>query len=143
MIFLKHKIVKMTINRQILQLCLHYSVIVNIPKSQKNFTKQDNLLNFGAGGKGLLIKNDPVLGVLIHNKINFYSRSVVLATGTFLGGKIHIGLNSYSAGRIGGKSSIDLSERSAPAFSIERPYSSAFTPAISANSLPACTSSSV
>ncbi|QCI17427.1 tRNA uridine-5-carboxymethylaminomethyl(34) synthesis enzyme MnmG [Buchnera aphidicola (Acyrthosiphon lactucae)] len=73
--------------------------------------KQNNLLILEQEVKDLIFKNYTVIGVLTQNEINFYSRSVVLATGTFLGGKIHIGLNSYSAGRIGGKSSIDLSVR--------------------------------
>ncbi|QCI23581.1 tRNA uridine-5-carboxymethylaminomethyl(34) synthesis enzyme MnmG [Buchnera aphidicola (Macrosiphoniella sanborni)] len=73
--------------------------------------KQDNLLILEAEVKDLIIKNYTVLGVLLENGMNIYSRSVILAAGTFLGGKIHIGLNSYSAGRIGGKASVDLSLR--------------------------------
>ncbi|QCI22473.1 tRNA uridine-5-carboxymethylaminomethyl(34) synthesis enzyme MnmG [Buchnera aphidicola] len=73
--------------------------------------KQNNLLILEEEVKDLIFKNYTVVGVLTQNEINFYSRSVVLATGTFLGGKIHIGLNSYSAGRMGEKSSIDLSIR--------------------------------
>ncbi|QCO70591.1 tRNA uridine-5-carboxymethylaminomethyl(34) synthesis enzyme MnmG [Buchnera aphidicola] len=73
--------------------------------------KQNNLLILEEEVKDLIFKNYTVIGVLTQNEINFYSRSVVLATGTFLGGKIHIGLNSYSAGRMGGKSSVDLSVR--------------------------------
>ncbi|WAI11780.1 MAG: tRNA uridine-5-carboxymethylaminomethyl(34) synthesis enzyme MnmG [Buchnera aphidicola (Macrosiphum albifrons)] len=73
--------------------------------------KQNNLLILEEEVKDLIFKNYTVIGVLTQNDINFYSRSVVLATGTFLGGKIHIGLNSYSAGRMGGKSSVDLSIR--------------------------------
>ncbi|WAI18268.1 MAG: tRNA uridine-5-carboxymethylaminomethyl(34) synthesis enzyme MnmG [Buchnera aphidicola (Acyrthosiphon caraganae)] len=73
--------------------------------------KQSNLLILEEEVKDLIFKNYTVIGVLTQNEISFYSKSVVLATGTFLGGKIHIGLDSYSAGRIGGKSSIDLSIR--------------------------------
>jgi len=85
--------------------CLYHQ---NVKKILQN---QDNLLILEEEVKDLIIKNYTVFGVKTENDINFYSRSVVLATGTFLGGKIHIGLNSYSAGRIGGKSSIDLSIR--------------------------------
>ncbi|AEO08374.1 tRNA uridine 5-carboxymethylaminomethyl modification enzyme GidA [Buchnera aphidicola str. Ak (Acyrthosiphon kondoi)] len=73
--------------------------------------QQSNLLILEEEVKDLIFKNYTVIGVLTQNEISFYSKSVVLATGTFLGGKIHIGLDSYSAGRIGGKSSIDLSIR--------------------------------
>jgi len=85
--------------------CLYHETVKKILK------KQDNLLILEEEVKDLIIKNYSVIGVSTQNEINFYSRSVVLATGTFLGGKIHIGLNSYSAGRIGDKSSIDLSIR--------------------------------
>lgn len=73
--------------------------------------KQNNLFILEQEVKDLIFKNYTVLGVVTQNEFNFYSRSVVLATGTFLGGKIHIGLNSYSSGRMGGKSSIYLSVR--------------------------------
>ncbi|ADP65833.1 tRNA uridine-5-carboxymethylaminomethyl(34) synthesis enzyme MnmG [Buchnera aphidicola] len=78
---------------------------------KKILKKQNNLLILEAEVKDLIFKNYSVVGVLTQNEINFYSRSVVLAAGTFLGGKIHIGLKSYSAGRIGDKSAIDLSVR--------------------------------
>lgn len=78
---------------------------------KKILQKQSNLLILEEEVKDLIIKNYTVVGILTQNEINFYSRSIVLATGTFLGGKIHIGLNSYSAGRMGDKSSIDLSVR--------------------------------
>jgi len=78
---------------------------------KKILRKQNNLLILEQEVKDLIFKNYTVIGVLTQNEINFYSRSVVLATGTFLGGKIHIGLNSYSAGRMGNKSSVDLSVR--------------------------------
>lgn len=81
-------------------------------KTIKNMlSKQSNLLILEEEVKDLIFKNYTVNGVLTKNKNKFFSRSVVLATGTFLGGRIHLGLTSYSAGRIGDKSSIDLSTR--------------------------------
>ncbi|ANZ22257.1 tRNA uridine 5-carboxymethylaminomethyl modification enzyme MnmG [Buchnera aphidicola (Diuraphis noxia)] len=73
--------------------------------------KQSNLLILEEEVKDLIFNNYTVKGVLTQNENNFFSKSVVLATGTFLGARIHIGLNSYSFGRIGDKSSIDLSNR--------------------------------
>ncbi|QCI15708.1 tRNA uridine-5-carboxymethylaminomethyl(34) synthesis enzyme MnmG [Buchnera aphidicola] len=78
---------------------------------KKILQKQNNLSILEEEVKDLIFKNYIVSGVLTKNETCFYSRSVVLATGTFLGGKIHIGLTSYSAGRMGDKSSIDLSFR--------------------------------
>jgi tRNA uridine 5-carboxymethylaminomethyl modification enzyme len=43
--------------------------------------------------------------------VDFMAKAVVLTTGTFLGGKIHIGLENYSGGRAGDPASIALSER--------------------------------
>ncbi|QCI21904.1 tRNA uridine-5-carboxymethylaminomethyl(34) synthesis enzyme MnmG [Buchnera aphidicola] len=73
--------------------------------------KQVNLLILEEEVKDLIFKNYTVIGVLTKSENSFFCKSVVLATGTFLDGRIHIGLTSYSAGRIGDKSSIDLSVR--------------------------------
>jgi tRNA uridine 5-carboxymethylaminomethyl modification enzyme len=43
--------------------------------------------------------------------LNFMAKAVVLTTGTFLGGKIHIGLENYSGGRAGDPASIALADR--------------------------------
>jgi len=60
---------------------------------------------------GLLIKDGKVHGVetQIHEK--FISRTVILTTGTFMGGLIHIGLDHFSAGRMGDPASVRLSEQ--------------------------------
>ncbi|WP_425619669.1 tRNA uridine-5-carboxymethylaminomethyl(34) synthesis enzyme MnmG [Buchnera aphidicola] len=78
---------------------------------KKILIQQKNLLILEKEVKDLIIKNYTVIGVITNNEMNFYSKAVVLATGTFLGGKIHIGLKSYPSGRINGKSSVDLSIR--------------------------------
>lgn len=80
-------------------------------KVKEILQQQNNLLILEQEVKDLIFKNYTVIGVLTQNEISFYARAVVLATGTFLGGRIHIGLNSYSAGRMGSKSSTDLSFR--------------------------------
>ncbi|QCI20167.1 tRNA uridine-5-carboxymethylaminomethyl(34) synthesis enzyme MnmG [Buchnera aphidicola (Brachycaudus cardui)] len=78
---------------------------------KKRLQTQKNLLILEEEVKDLIFKNYTVTGVLTKNEVKFYSRTVVLATGTFLDGRIHIGLSSYSAGRMGDKSSMDLSIR--------------------------------
>lgn len=49
----------------------------------------------------LLIKNDAIIGVLTNLGQKFYAKSVVLTSGTFLNGVIHVGLNKFGGGRMG------------------------------------------
>ncbi|QCI16849.1 tRNA uridine-5-carboxymethylaminomethyl(34) synthesis enzyme MnmG [Buchnera aphidicola (Aphis helianthi)] len=78
---------------------------------KKLLKKEKNLLILNEEIKDLIVKNYKVIGVLTQTQISFYAKSVVLSTGTFLGGKIHIGLDSHSAGRINEKASLDLACR--------------------------------
>ncbi|CAL4041849.1 tRNA uridine 5-carboxymethylaminomethyl modification enzyme MnmG [Buchnera aphidicola (Takecallis arundicolens)] len=78
---------------------------------QKILFKQKNLKIIETEVSDLIIKNYCIIGVQTINRNIFYSQSVILTTGTFLGGKIHIGLNSYDGGRINDVTSIKLSER--------------------------------
>lgn len=59
----------------------------------------------------LIIENDTVRGVVTKTNQKVNCKSVVLTNGTFLNGKIHIGLTNFSGGRIGEKSSVGLTER--------------------------------
>ncbi|MBZ2279111.1 tRNA uridine-5-carboxymethylaminomethyl(34) synthesis enzyme MnmG, partial [Buchnera aphidicola] len=77
----------------------------------KILKKQKNLLILEQEVQDLIIKNYEVKGLLTTDLNKFYAKTVVLATGTFLGGRIHVGLSSYSAGRMGEKASVDLSFR--------------------------------
>jgi len=70
-----------------------------------------NLTLFQQAADDLIIKNDQVAGVVTKMGLKFRSKSVVLAVGTFLGGKIHIGLENYAGGRAGDPSSIALAQR--------------------------------
>ncbi|MCJ7462401.1 MAG: tRNA uridine-5-carboxymethylaminomethyl(34) synthesis enzyme MnmG, partial [Candidatus Baumannia cicadellinicola] len=69
----------------------------------------NNLLVLQQFVENLIIKNNNVIGVISKAKDKFYANSVILTVGTFLDGKIHIGLNSYPGGRTGDLSSISLS----------------------------------
>jgi tRNA uridine 5-carboxymethylaminomethyl modification enzyme len=78
----------------------------------KNYLrKQNNLLILQEEVSDLIVKNNCVMGVITKTEIKFYARSVVLTTGTFLGGQIYIGLNKHNGGRIGHKSSTILAQR--------------------------------
>ena len=59
----------------------------------------------------LIVDGDSVAGVKTQMGLSFTAKAVVLTTGTFLGGKIHIGLENYSGGRAGDPASIALAER--------------------------------
>ncbi|MEO1898563.1 MAG: tRNA uridine-5-carboxymethylaminomethyl(34) synthesis enzyme MnmG, partial [Methylococcales bacterium] len=56
-------------------------------------------------------EGDKVVGVKTQMGLDFSAKAVVLTTGTFLGGLIHIGLENYSGGRAGDSASIALSKR--------------------------------
>ena len=76
---------------------------------------QPNLTLFQAAVDDLIIDesgNKPaVAGVITNIGVKVQARSVVLAAGTFLGGKIHIGLDHHSGGRAGDPPSIALADR--------------------------------
>lgn len=72
---------------------------------------QPNLALFQQTVADLIVEGDKVVGVITQMGLSFYTKTVVLATGTFLGGKIHIGLQNYSGGRAGDAASIALAER--------------------------------
>jgi tRNA uridine 5-carboxymethylaminomethyl modification enzyme len=59
----------------------------------------------------LIVENDQVAGVVTQMGLRFRCRCVVLTTGTFLGGRIHIGLNNYEGGRAGDPPSNALARR--------------------------------
>lgn len=72
---------------------------------------QANLWLFQQAVDDLIIQNDTVKGVITQMGLSFYAKSVVLTVGTFLAGKIHIGLNNYQGGRAGCPPALRLAER--------------------------------
>ncbi|XBC38195.1 MAG: tRNA uridine-5-carboxymethylaminomethyl(34) synthesis enzyme MnmG [Buchnera aphidicola (Floraphis meitanensis)] len=81
-------------------------------KNIKKFLQsQKKLLILEGEVKDLIIDQYKIKGILMHDETQFFSQSVVLTLGTFLGGKIYIGLNSFSGGRIGDNASINLANR--------------------------------
>lgn len=72
---------------------------------------QPNLTIFQQSCDDLIVENDRVCGVVTQMGIKFRATSVVLTVGTFLGGRIHIGLENHTGGRAGDPASIRLADR--------------------------------
>lgn len=72
---------------------------------------QPNLWLFQQPVDDLLLEGDRVTGVVTQAGIVFRGRAVVLTTGTFLNGLIHVGLQHYAAGRAGDPPAISLAAR--------------------------------
>ncbi len=72
---------------------------------------QENLDVFQQAADDLIVERERVTGVRTQMGLNFSAATVVLTTGTFLGGKIHIGMENHSAGRAGDPPSIALADR--------------------------------
>ncbi len=84
---------------------LYKKAILNLLESQKNLTIVEGTV------KDLRIVDDVIKGIVLNNDISIKAKSVVLTTGTFLGGVIHIGNDRIQAGRIGDEPSNHLSEK--------------------------------
>ena len=72
---------------------------------------QPHLWLFQQAVDDLMVEGDRVVGAVTQVGIRFRARTVVLTAGTFLDGKIHVGLNNYSAGRAGDPPAVTLSAR--------------------------------
>ncbi|MBI3713091.1 MAG: tRNA uridine-5-carboxymethylaminomethyl(34) synthesis enzyme MnmG [Burkholderiales bacterium] len=72
---------------------------------------QENLWIFQQAVDDLMVEGDRVVGAVTQVGLKFKARAVVLTAGTFLDGKIHVGLNNYAAGRAGDPPAISLSRR--------------------------------
>ena len=72
---------------------------------------QPNLWLFQQAVDDLMVEGDRVVGAVTQVGIKFRSRTVVLTAGTFLDGKIHVGLQNFSAGRAGDPPAVSLSAR--------------------------------
>ncbi|MEW6204521.1 MAG: tRNA uridine-5-carboxymethylaminomethyl(34) synthesis enzyme MnmG [Pseudomonadota bacterium] len=72
---------------------------------------QVNLSIFQQSVEDLLLEGDRVCGAVTQVGLKFKAKAVVLTAGTFLNGKIHVGLQNYSAGRAGDPPAIGLGMR--------------------------------
>lgn len=72
---------------------------------------QPNLTIFQQSVEDLLLEGDKVVGAKTQIGLVFHGKTVVLTAGTFLNGRIHVGLENYSAGRAGDPPAITLGQR--------------------------------
>jgi len=72
---------------------------------------QPNLWLFQQAVDDLIVEDDQIAGVVTQAGLRFSTRNVVLTTGTFLSGLIHVGQSNYPGGRAGDTSSISLAQR--------------------------------
>jgi tRNA uridine 5-carboxymethylaminomethyl modification enzyme len=72
---------------------------------------QPNLTLFQQSVDDLIVEGGRVVGVVTAIGVKFRARTVVLTTGTFLGGRIHVGLENYQGGRAGDPPSNALAAR--------------------------------
>jgi tRNA uridine 5-carboxymethylaminomethyl modification enzyme len=77
---------------------------------RKTLENQENLQIFGQSVDDLIIENDEVKGVITNTGIKFLADKIILTSGTFLGGIIHIGDKNFSGGRVGDSASNALSK---------------------------------
>ncbi len=84
---------------------LYKAAIRNIVESQ------ENLSLFQQSCDDLIVENGRVTGVVTQMGLKFRAKAVVLTTGTFLGGLLHIGLENFQGGRAGDPPSNALAKR--------------------------------
>ncbi len=72
---------------------------------------QPNLTIFAEACDDLIVEGERVAGAVTQLGIRFLASSVVLTAGTFLNGKIHVGLENYTGGRMGDPPSVSLASR--------------------------------
>ena len=70
-----------------------------------------NLRIFQQAVDDLILEGDRVTGVITQIGVRFRARAVVLTAGTFLAGRVHVGLENYQAGRAGDPPALTLAQR--------------------------------
>lgn len=78
---------------------------------RRRLENQPNLQLFQQAVDDLMVEGDRVVGAVTQVGIAFRARTVVLTAGTFLDGRIHVGLDNYQAGRAGDPPAVSLSAR--------------------------------
>lgn len=84
---------------------IYSKVVKKILFSQKNlYIFQNEVID-------LIVKKNKIIGVVTLKNLNFFSKSIILTTGTFLNGTLHIGNLSLNGGRLNDKSSVLLAQK--------------------------------
>lgn len=83
---------------------LYKRAILNLLENTPNLTILQQTVD------NIIVEHDRAVGVRTHLQLEFKARAVILAVGTFLNGKIHVGLNNYSGGRAGDPAAIALAK---------------------------------
>ncbi|MEW6705363.1 MAG: tRNA uridine-5-carboxymethylaminomethyl(34) synthesis enzyme MnmG [Pseudomonadota bacterium] len=78
---------------------------------RRRLENQANLWLFQQAVDDLMLEGDRVVGAVTQVGLRFRARAVVLTAGTFLDGRIHVGLQNYAAGRAGDPPAVSLSHR--------------------------------
>jgi tRNA uridine 5-carboxymethylaminomethyl modification enzyme len=78
---------------------------------RKTVESQSNLLLFQQAVDDIVIENGRAVAVITQSGLRFDARAIVLTAGTFLAGKIHVGLTNYAGGRAGDPPAGKLAER--------------------------------
>jgi tRNA uridine 5-carboxymethylaminomethyl modification enzyme len=78
---------------------------------RQQLQSQNNLTLFQQAVDDVLIEGDEVVGVITQMGLTLRARAIVLTVGTFLGGKIHVGMRQYAGGRAGDPPAIALAQR--------------------------------
>ena len=78
---------------------------------RRRLENQPNLSLFQAAVDDLIVQGDEVQGLLTQMGLEFMAKTGVLTAGTFLDGKIHVGMNNYAGGRAGDPAAVSLSAR--------------------------------
>ncbi len=78
---------------------------------RRRLESQPNLSVFQQAVDDIVLEGDRAVGVVTQLGLEFRSRAVVLTTGTFLSGLVHVGLTSYTAGRAGDPAAITLAAK--------------------------------
>jgi tRNA uridine 5-carboxymethylaminomethyl modification enzyme len=78
---------------------------------RRRLENQPNLWLFQQAVDDLMLEGERVVGAVTQAGLRFRGRAVVLTAGTFLDGRIHVGLENYAAGRAGDPPAVSLSAR--------------------------------
>ncbi|MFN0184009.1 MAG: tRNA uridine-5-carboxymethylaminomethyl(34) synthesis enzyme MnmG [Aquabacterium sp.] len=78
---------------------------------RRRLENQAGLWMFQQAVDDMLVEGDRVCGVVTQAGVRFRARTVVLTAGTFLDGRVHVGLQNHSAGRAGDPAALRLSDR--------------------------------